>query len=332
MEASENAGDDKSKSDIRSQLEIENEKEAKEKKGKKSRKKKKKRKEIDPIAAGAKDDVKITLFSELYKLLDMANGLPYPMKDPEEILNIKERQATEKVLSESLQDLFPLHSNIFYASDSPEKKAFTEKLLKDYIDPKVFIEFFEGDWDVVLNEFFGRDLNPDTDIDIAQKFISEIIRLSIPIEEYINRHISIRKEEVKGDWDEKLLKGKWFKRALAGERSVRESLLNRLMVICPQFFNDDILPDEPPEFLLSSGAWTGIRNQGGLHIIGTERHESRRIDNQLRGRTGRQGDPGSSQFFLSLEDDLLRILAGDRSKKIKFDCRKSTAQSRSKKL
>ncbi len=51
---------------------------------------------------------------------------------------------------------------------------------------------------------------------------------------------------------------------------------------------------------------------GGLHIIGTERHESRRVDNQLRGRAGRQGDPGSSRFFLSLEDDLMRIFAGDR--------------------
>ena len=53
---------------------------------------------------------------------------------------------------------------------------------------------------------------------------------------------------------------------------------------------------------------------GGLHILGTERHESRRIDNQLRGRSGRQGDPGSSQFFLSLEDDLLRIFEADRVK------------------
>ncbi len=52
--------------------------------------------------------------------------------------------------------------------------------------------------------------------------------------------------------------------------------------------------------------------QGGLHILGTERHESRRIDNQLRGRSGRQGDPGSSRFYLSLEDDLLRIFASER--------------------
>ena len=56
----------------------------------------------------------------------------------------------------------------------------------------------------------------------------------------------------------------------------------------------------------------GVVAAGGLHIIGTERHESRRIDNQLRGRSGRQGDPGSSRFYLSLDDSLLRIFAGDR--------------------
>jgi preprotein translocase subunit SecA len=55
-----------------------------------------------------------------------------------------------------------------------------------------------------------------------------------------------------------------------------------------------------------------VREAGGLHVIGTERHESRRIDNQLRGRSGRQGDPGSTRFFLSLEDNLLRIFGGDR--------------------
>jgi preprotein translocase subunit SecA len=66
--------------------------------------------------------------------------------------------------------------------------------------------------------------------------------------------------------------------------------------------------------------WQALHDQvkaaGGLHIIGTERHESRRIDNQLRGRSGRQGDPGSSRFFLSLEDPLLRIFAGDRVRSI----------------
>ena len=55
-----------------------------------------------------------------------------------------------------------------------------------------------------------------------------------------------------------------------------------------------------------------VLNLGGLHVIGTERHESRRVDNQLRGRAGWQGDPGSSRFFLSLEDNLLRIFGGDR--------------------
>jgi preprotein translocase subunit SecA len=56
----------------------------------------------------------------------------------------------------------------------------------------------------------------------------------------------------------------------------------------------------------------GVVPKGGLHIVGTERHESRRVDNQLRGRSGRQGDPGSSRFYLSLEDDLLRIFGSDR--------------------
>ncbi len=59
-----------------------------------------------------------------------------------------------------------------------------------------------------------------------------------------------------------------------------------------------------------------VREVGGLHVIGTERHESRRIDNQLRGRSGRQGDPGESQFYLSTEDDLMRIFAGDRIRKV----------------
>jgi len=56
----------------------------------------------------------------------------------------------------------------------------------------------------------------------------------------------------------------------------------------------------------------GVAAKGGLHIIGTERHESRRIDNQLRGRAGRQGDPGSSRFYVSLEDDLMRLFGSER--------------------
>lgn len=59
-----------------------------------------------------------------------------------------------------------------------------------------------------------------------------------------------------------------------------------------------------------------VKDSGGLHVIGTERHESRRIDNQLRGRAGRQGDPGSSQFFLSMEDELMRIFGGERLKNL----------------
>jgi preprotein translocase subunit SecA len=87
---------------------------------------------------------------------------------------------------------------------------------------------------------------------------------------------------------------------------------------------DEIDPDEATEEQWQSAYSRARRivedehkevvNLGGLHIVGTERHESRRIDNQLRGRAGRQGDPGSSRFFLSLEDDLMRIFAGDKVK------------------
>ncbi len=73
---------------------------------------------------------------------------------------------------------------------------------------------------------------------------------------------------------------------------------------------DVILGGNPPE----PEAAQKVRGSGGLFVIGTERHEARRIDNQLRGRSGRQGDPGASQFFLSLDDDLMRIFGGERVK------------------
>jgi preprotein translocase subunit SecA len=75
---------------------------------------------------------------------------------------------------------------------------------------------------------------------------------------------------------------------------------------------DIVLGGNPPD---SENALR-VKSLGGLHVIGTERHESRRIDNQLRGRCGRQGDPGSSQFFVSLEDDLMRIFAADRVSRV----------------
>jgi preprotein translocase subunit SecA len=75
---------------------------------------------------------------------------------------------------------------------------------------------------------------------------------------------------------------------------------------------DIILGGNPPD----KKAAEKVIELGGLHVMGTERHEARRIDNQLRGRSGRQGDPGSSQFFVSLEDDLMRIFGGDRIKSL----------------
>jgi preprotein translocase subunit SecA len=85
---------------------------------------------------------------------------------------------------------------------------------------------------------------------------------------------------------------------------------------------DETVPPEEKKVRVEKlrGEWQALHEQvvqaGGLHIIGTERHESRRIDNQLRGRSGRQGDPGSSRFYMSLEDPLLRIFAGERINRI----------------
>jgi preprotein translocase subunit SecA len=102
-------------------------------------------------------------------------------------------------------------------------------------------------------------------------------------------------------------------------------LENFLSVACEKVFTDNslVIVLRAMYFVLLEKYQKDIlheRNEvlglGGLHVIGTERHESRRIDNQLRGRSGRQGDPGSSRFFLSLEDNLLRIFGGDRIGKL----------------
>ncbi len=102
-------------------------------------------------------------------------------------------------------------------------------------------------------------------------------------------------------------------------------LENFLSIACEKIFTDNslvivlramycVLLDRYQKDILKERI--EVIHLGGLHVIGTERHESRRIDNQLRGRSGRQGDPGSSRFFLSLEDNLLRIFGGDRIGKL----------------
>ncbi len=100
---------------------------------------------------------------------------------------------------------------------------------------------------------------------------------------------------------------------------------NAEMMAKIEFLENNRLPDaEPEEFqklverneASCAAERLEVVEAGGLHILGTERHESRRIDNQLRGRAGRQGDPGSSRFYLSLEDDLMRIFAGDKVKNL----------------
>nr|BDA98066.1 preprotein translocase subunit SecA [Proteomonas sp. NIES-1005] len=100
-----------------------------------------------------------------------------------------------------------------------------------------------------------------------------------------------------------------------------DALDTAIVIACEKSFTEDpvtitlraayqVLVEKYNKVISKERDW--VLNLGGLHVIGTERHESRRVDNQLRGRAGRQGDPGSSRFFLSLEDNLLRIFGGDR--------------------
>lgn len=107
-----------------------------------------------------------------------------------------------------------------------------------------------------------------------------------------------------------------------GERSIPELQAEDLLAIASEKAptDDEVIQKLRAAYNAVRQEYEGVTNAehqevielGGLHVIGTERHESRRIDNQLRGRAGRQGDPGSTRFFLSLEDNLLRIFGGDR--------------------
>ena len=104
------------------------------------------------------------------------------------------------------------------------------------------------------------------------------------------------------------LKGNNYQKLLKQPLSELENKTDPEIVLFLKLYNSILKEQEQ----LVKQARDAIINLGGLHVIGTERHESRRIDNQLRGRSGRQGDPGSSRFFLCLEDKLLRIFGGDQ--------------------
>jgi preprotein translocase subunit SecA len=122
--------------------------------------------------------------------------------------------------------------------------------------------------------------------------------LSLPILEFFKNQSPQTQDRLKREYSELL------QQSLATLESNTDSVVQVLVQMHKQ-----ILAEKK---VVVAQEGVKIRDLGGLHVIGTERHESRRIDNQLRGRSGRQGDPGSSKFFLSLEDKLLRIFGGDQ--------------------
>ncbi len=111
-------------------------------------------------------------------------------------------------------------------------------------------------------------------------------------------------EALLAHWTATLIEDEKERAKCVGTREERLAILNK-------FREEKELPALPAPWELRELEIITVRRIGGLHIVGTERHESRRIDNQLRGRSGRQGDPGSSRFFLSLDDELMRIFGGE---------------------
>ncbi len=127
------------------------------------------------------------------------------------------------------------------------------------------------------------------------------------LNEEIEKKLSHLSDELVANWGDRKLSVLELddKIATAAEKAPTEDKLIKLL---RESLSD--VKDEYEKVLIHEE--TKVREAGGLHVIGTERHESRRVDNQLRGRAGRQGDLGSTRFFLSLEDNLLRIFGGDR--------------------
>ncbi|MEM6750060.1 MAG: preprotein translocase subunit SecA [Planctomycetota bacterium] len=152
-----------------------------------------------------------------------------------------------------------------------------------------------------------RDMLPSQ----ADASMDEDALLALSYRHQAIRELGVKRKEAEGMADEDLklqLFQKWCEvDAWVAEKKAQKLTLDE----CVETL--DALPDYTRHRLQ---VWDHIADMGGLHIVGTERHESRRIDNQLRGRSGRQGDSGSSRFFLSLEDDLMAMVLGEKTKAI----------------
>ncbi len=161
--------------------------------------------------------------------------------------------------------------------------------------------------EALLNHWLRRGLAPRTlTVDATDDMVREqIFRKIAPAELEINKRDA---ESMAFDELEIRLLRRWaIKYTWLSEKAVSGSSAEELRKAL----------DEHGRFILHRIRWYGsVEELGGLHVIGTERHEARRIDNQLRGRSGRQGDRGSSRFYVSLEDDLMKMFAGETTQRV----------------
>jgi preprotein translocase subunit SecA len=230
-------------------------------------------------------------------------GLQDGAQDPKKQTDVQKQETTQSTTTQS--STTPSQN----VKSVDGKVVVAKKAIKVIVDGKELVFGANGP-----REIMGRTMVP---------FRPLFESLGADVEyDLIHKQVTAEKENIRFELKTlyEFLKSKIKKSEISDS-----DLENYLIIACEKIFTDNLL------IITLRATYTILLEQyqkeilkerneviqlGGLHVIGTERHESRRIDNQLRGRSGRQGDPGSSRFFLSLEDNLLRIFGGDRIGKL----------------
>jgi preprotein translocase subunit SecA len=279
-------------------------------------------------------DTEATEFHEIYRLdvVAIPTNVPVVRQDRNDLVFLAIKDKWDAIVDE-IKHHHDVGRPVLVGTTSVEKSEFLSQLLKSrhQIPHEVLnAKQHEREAEIVLGagrlgavmiatNMAGRG----TDIKLQPFTRAELL------DHWKRRNLAPR--EAKPEWtDEEIVASSWRhmairelgKEAVEGkdDAAARLGLLRKWCVerqvpekTAAKMSEEDCLEEldaagAPPKHRLA--LWEGVEAMGGLHIVGTERHESRRIDNQLRGRAGRQGDHGSSRFFLSLEDDLMKMFAG----------------------
>ena len=288
-------------------------------------------------------DTEAQEFHDIYKLdvVSIPTNRPVVRRDHDDLMFLRAKDKWEQIVDE-IKRFHDVGQPILVGTTSVEKSELISRMLtqKHQIKHEVLnAKQHEREANAVVNagqlgavmiatNMAGRG----TDIKLG-RFTREQL-----VEHWLRRGIASR--ELKPDFTEDQLRENVYRKIAPGElgmnkRDVEQMSFDELQTALLRHWAElytwmnpkqiqSAPDDELREELDKNGrckmhriAWAdGVESLGGLHVIGTERHESRRIDNQLRGRSGRQGDNGSSRFFVSLEDDLMKLFAGETTMRL----------------